>query len=76
MRNSLLILAAALAAACTGSHKEADQASEVSAAPAAAATPEAAATPGGLLVYVSNEDSRELSVLDETTDRLVATIEV
>jgi cytochrome c5 len=52
MRNSLLLLGAALAAACTGSRKEAEQASDVSAAPGATSVAEAAAAPRGQLVYV------------------------
>src|SRR5512143_654486 len=46
--------------------------------PAAQPAPPASASPSapGELVYVSNEDSRNLTVIDAATDTVVATIEV
>ncbi len=84
MLNKLSLLAGLLAAAAC-SPTSADRKAETSSvgdssarAPAAdeSADTGKAAAAGRELVYVTNEDSRELSVVDATTDRVVASIEV
>ncbi len=78
MRNSVLLSAACLAAACTsGSPPRTDRPADV-ATPTPSADTSALSTrpPSGLLVYITNEDSRELSVIDDGSGRVVATIEV
>src|SRR5882724_8003606 len=82
MHNRITLLALCLAAACSsaGPDHKADTSAQGSkdSTPQTTATPKGATTggSGGELAYVTNEDSRELSVVDATTDRVVATIEV
>src|SRR5512147_632455 len=67
MRSHLRI-ALLLLAACAPKEKPAPAESP--------ATASAAPASSGELVYVTNEDSRNLTVIDATTDSVVATIEV
>ena len=79
MHNRLFLLAVGLATACSsGSREETARAADSSAATpvTTAAEPPASAATGTHLAYVTNEDSRELSVVDVATSRVLATIEV
>lgn len=67
MRHHLIALPLVLAAACAPKDKAAIPADTTAAAPAA---------PAGVYAYVSNEDSRNISIIDLTADSVVATIEV
>lgn len=71
MRYRCLVIMSVLLVGCTSRNEHATPASDSAAVQAASARD----TTGGLL-YVSNEDSRNLSVIDPATDSVIATIEV
>ena len=81
MRTRIFLAAALFAVACSsgGDRKPDTQPTADSASPTAAAPKSSlsgAAASGSELGYVTNEDSRNLSIVDAGSDRVIATIEV
>src|SRR5262245_5090466 len=82
MRTRIFLAAASFAtAACSsGADRKPDTQPSADSASSAAAAPKSslsgAAASGSELAYVTNEDSRNLSIVDAGTDRVIATIEV